>query len=55
VTQIYVQGESTNDGDFLLNAINDETARQSLIIPFAPDNEGGSSELMAVFNPVLRA
>jgi protocatechuate 3,4-dioxygenase beta subunit len=55
VTQIYVQGESTNDGDFLLNAINDETARRSLIIPFAPDNEGGSSELMAVFNPVLRA
>ena len=54
VTQIYVRGESTNDGDFLLNAINDETARRSLVIPFEPEAEGGS-ELVAVFNPVLRA
>ena len=54
VTQIYVQGESTNDNDFLLNAINDEQARRSLVIPFEPDAEGGS-ELVAVFNPVLRA
>lgn len=53
VTQIYVQGHPANEIDFLLNAVRDHKARQSLIIPFTQTIRENSSELTAVFNPVI--
>ncbi len=53
ITQIYVRGNRENQNDFLLNSISDETARQSLIIPFEKDSMDASDELIAIFNPVI--
>ncbi|MBU25388.1 MAG: intradiol ring-cleavage dioxygenase [Gammaproteobacteria bacterium] len=53
ITQIYVQGDSANDSDFLLNRVPDDKARQSLIIPFMRNSEVPGRELMAVFNPII--
>jgi protocatechuate 3,4-dioxygenase beta subunit len=55
VTQIYVRGEPANDRDFLLGAIKNSEARNSLIIPFERNPSGASDELVAVFDPVLKA
>jgi len=53
VTQIYVEGEETNERDFLLNAIRNKDAKESLIVPFKRNDSDASGELVAVFNPVL--
>jgi protocatechuate 3,4-dioxygenase beta subunit len=50
VTQVYVQGDPSNKDDFLLNAVPDVGARQTLIIPFVRDSAEPRAELMAVFN-----
>ena len=55
VTQLYVEGEPGNERDFLLNAIRDPRARQSLIGPFAPDPDSPRGELLARFDLVLAA
>jgi protocatechuate 3,4-dioxygenase beta subunit len=55
VTQIYVRGEPANYRDFLLGAIKNSEARNSLIIPFERNSSGAPDELDAVFNPVLKA
>lgn len=54
VTQIYVRGEPANERDFLLNAIRDQSARDSLIIAFENDPTGTAGELIAEFNPVMQ-
>ena len=53
VTQIYVRGNPENENDFLLNSISDETARQSLIIPFEEEAGKATDDLVAIFNPVI--
>ena len=53
VTQIYVRGETANQRDFLLNAIKDKEARQSLVVAFEPDPSLASPGLVARFDPVL--
>ena len=53
VTQIYVQGEPANKGDFLLNAIRNKQSRQSLVVAFAASMDPTESELVARFDPVL--
>ena len=53
VTQIYVRGEAANERDFLLNAIREQSARDSLIIAFESDPTGSAGELIAEFNPVI--
>lgn len=54
VTQLYVAGEPGNERDFLLGAIRDPRARQSLIAPFEPD-PASRGELLARFDIVLAA
>ncbi|MAW25323.1 MAG: intradiol ring-cleavage dioxygenase [Gammaproteobacteria bacterium] len=53
VTQIYIQGEPANKGDFLLNAIRNEQSRQSLEVAFEASTDPDESELVARFDPVL--
>ena len=53
VTQIYVRGEAANQRDFLLNAIKDNEARQSLVVAFEPDPSLAGPGLVARFDPVL--
>ena len=53
ITQIYVKGEPSNDHDFLLNAIEVSSARESLIIPFESEEGSLNSEIVARFNPVV--
>ena len=53
VTQIYVQGEPANKGDFLLNAIRNKQSRQSLVVAFEASMDPTESELVARFDPVL--
>ena len=53
ITQIYVLGNRENRSDFLLNAVPNDKARRSLVIPFIKDPSGNSDELVANFNPVI--
>ena len=52
-TQIYVQGEPSNNRDFLLNMIGESSARESLIIPFESEVGRLNNEIVARFNPVV--
>ncbi len=42
-TQMYFAGEPRNQQDFLLNAIRDPLAKNSLIVPFSPDTADGGT------------
>jgi protocatechuate 3,4-dioxygenase beta subunit len=52
-TQCYVKGEQGNKRDFILNAIRDAKARDSVIIDFSPIKESRIGELAARFDIVL--
>ena len=54
VTQLYVEGEPDNDGDFLLSRVRDLEQRQSILVPFEPDPDQ-PEVLLAVFDIVLPA
>jgi protocatechuate 3,4-dioxygenase beta subunit len=44
-TQCYIKGEAGNERDFVLKAVRDEKARNSLIVDFAPLKESKIGEL----------
>jgi protocatechuate 3,4-dioxygenase beta subunit len=52
-TQCYVKGEAGNDRDFVLKAIRDPKARESVIVDFAPLEDSRIGELTARFDIVL--
>lgn len=52
-TQCYIKGEPQNARDFVLQAIRDEKARESLIVDFAPIKDSRIGELAANFDIVL--
>jgi protocatechuate 3,4-dioxygenase, beta subunit len=52
-TQCYVKGEPQNQTDFLLRAVRDEKARESIIVEFAPVEGSRIGELAAKFDVVL--
>lgn len=52
-TQCYVRGEPLNARDFVLNAIRDPKARESVIVPFVPIAGSNANELSARFDIVL--
>jgi protocatechuate 3,4-dioxygenase beta subunit len=52
-TQCYVRGETRNESDFVLNAIDDTRARESVIIPFVPLKGSRTGELTARFDIIL--
>ena len=52
-TQMYVSDEPRNESDFILNGIKDASARQSLIVDFAPIKGSPIGELAANFDVVL--
>ena len=52
-TQCYVKGEPGNARDFVLNAIRDARARDSVIVDFAPVKESRAGELAARFDIVM--
>lgn len=54
-TQCYVQGESLNGRDDILNRIWEAKARASIIVPFVPVRSSRIGELTARFDIVLRA
>jgi len=52
-TQCYVKDEPLNNGDFILNSIRDQKARDSIIIDFTRIEESRAGELKAQFDIVL--
>jgi protocatechuate 3,4-dioxygenase beta subunit len=52
-TQCYVKGEAGNKKDFILRAIRNDKARESVIIDFKPMKESKIGELTATFDIVL--
>jgi protocatechuate 3,4-dioxygenase beta subunit len=52
-TQCYIKGEPKNNGDGVLNGIQDAKQRASVIIPFAPVKDSRIGELAAKFEIVL--
>ena len=52
-TQCYVKGEPGNERDFVLAAVNDPKARESLIVDFAPLQQSRIGEVAARFDIVL--
>lgn len=52
-TQCYVQGEPKNNGDGVLNGIQDKKQRASVIVPFTPIKDSRIGELSAKFEIVL--
>jgi protocatechuate 3,4-dioxygenase beta subunit len=52
-TQMYVKGEPLNKKDFILNAIKDQKARDSLIVEFTPLKDSRSGEMEARFDLVV--
>jgi protocatechuate 3,4-dioxygenase beta subunit len=52
-TQCYVKGDPGNEKDFVLRAIRDPKARDSVIVDFAPLKESKLDELAARFDIVL--
>lgn len=52
-TQCYMKGEPLNKRDFILNAIRDPKARESLLVDFAPVKDSRIGELAAKFDIVL--
>lgn len=53
VTQCYVKGHPGNEKDGVLRGIRDTTARESLIVDFAPIPDSKVGELSAKFDVVL--
>jgi protocatechuate 3,4-dioxygenase beta subunit len=53
VTQMYVRGAPENRRDWLLNAIEDRTAREHLIVDFRPAEVAGTASLEARFDLIL--
>jgi protocatechuate 3,4-dioxygenase beta subunit len=52
-TQCYIKGHPGNANDFVLKAINDAKARESVIVDFAPMMASRIGELTAKFDIVL--
>ncbi|MEO6035097.1 MAG: protocatechuate 3,4-dioxygenase [Verrucomicrobiota bacterium] len=52
-TQCYVAGEPQNERDGVLNGIEDEQAKKSVIIPFSPMKNSHANELAARFDIIL--
>lgn len=52
-TQCYIKGHPGNDTDFVLQAIRDEKAKASLLVPFEPIPNSRIGELSAKFDIVL--
>lgn len=52
-TQCYIKGEPQNERDFILKAIQNVKARESLVVDFAPIKGGRAGELAARFDIVL--
>lgn len=52
-TQCYVRGEPKNDKDMVLRGIDDDKARESVIIDFAKMPESQAGELAAKFDIVM--
>lgn len=53
VTQCYVEGETLNERDGVLNRIEDSVAKASVIVPFVPLEGSRMGELAARFDIVL--
>ncbi|MGF1641529.1 MAG: hypothetical protein ACFCUO_11330 [Rhodospirillales bacterium] len=53
ITQMYVEGEPLNDGDFLLRRITDPAARAAVLVALAPAPEVEAGALAGVFDIVL--
>lgn len=53
VTQLYVQGESLNNSDGVLNGIRDTAARASVVVPWTSVLGSKTGELAAKFDVVL--
>jgi protocatechuate 3,4-dioxygenase beta subunit len=53
ITQLYVDGDTGNAADGVLNGIADAAARASVIVPFAPLDSSRIGELAARFDIVL--
>ncbi len=52
-TQCYIKGHPGNDRDFVLKAVRDAKARESLLVDFAPVKASKIGELAAKFDIVL--
>ncbi|MBI2425305.1 MAG: intradiol ring-cleavage dioxygenase [Candidatus Hydrogenedentes bacterium] len=52
-TQCYIQGAPTNEQDSVLRGIQDEKARASVIVPFAPIADSKAGELAAAFDIII--
>jgi protocatechuate 3,4-dioxygenase beta subunit len=52
-TQCYVKGDPGNERDFVLKAVRDPKARESLMVDFAPIKDSRIGELAAKFDIVL--
>jgi protocatechuate 3,4-dioxygenase beta subunit len=52
-TQCYIKGHPGNENDFVLKAIRDLKARDSVIVDFAPIKASRAGELAARFDIVL--
>ena len=52
-TQCYIKGEPRNQKDFILKRVNDQKARESLIVPFKKVNGASTGEVAAKFDIVL--
>ena len=53
VTQMYVEGESLNERDPLLQGVRDPAARARLVVPLRPAPQVGAESLAAEFDIVL--
>lgn len=53
VTQMYIEGESLNRRDGLLNRISDPLLRRSLIVPLTPSPELGENALSGRFDMIV--
>jgi protocatechuate 3,4-dioxygenase beta subunit len=53
VTQMYVRGAPENRRDWLLNSVENEAAREQLIVEFRPGVDPATASLEAVFDLVL--
>jgi protocatechuate 3,4-dioxygenase beta subunit len=52
-TQLYVKGAPENPWDWLLNAVEDDAARERLIVDFKPAEDSTTAALQARFDVVL--
>ena len=52
-SQLYMKGHPLNDQDIVLQGIQNEAAREAVIIDFKPPRDSETDELEAVFNIVI--